>query len=117
MDNEQAGPEAEAVTVTLRAQLVDLEEAVPQYANVVHATNDAQVFQVVFSQAMPPIIMGPEDTQALMEQGTFPARVVGRFVFTPLMMEQLIEVLSQQLQRYREQQNLMGSEGTGANGA
>jgi hypothetical protein len=112
VDNEQANPEAEAVTLTLRAELVGLEDVVPQYANVVHATNDAQVFQVVFSQALAPIITAPEEGQALMEQGTIPARVVGRFVLPPLMMEQTIEVLSLQLRRYHEQQAQIRSEET-----
>jgi hypothetical protein len=97
-DPLEAVPTAEIITI----QLTGFDDVVPQFANIVHANNDSQVFQVTFSQVMPPIIMGPEDSQALMETKTLPGRVIARLIFTPASMEQVIDVLQTQLGRYRE---------------
>lgn len=95
---------------TVIAKLVGLDEIVPQYVNIIHATNDQQVFQVVFSQVMPPLITGPEDAKMLLDRGTVPAQVVARLIFTPALIEQAIDVFQTQLARYREQQDVVAPE-------
>lgn len=103
MDNDQESteePEESVITVRLSG----LEDIAPQYVNLVHANNDREIFQVIFSQVTPPIIMGPEDSAELVRRGTIPGKVIARVILTPTVLEQTIDVLQTQFRRYREAQ-------------
>ena len=97
-------PESPEGVRSITVQLDGLEEVTPQFANIVHANNDRQAFQLVFSQLMPPVILGPEDREALFRQGAVSAKVVARIILTPLVLEQFIDVLRTQLGQYQESQ-------------
>lgn len=82
-------------------QLFGLGDITPQFVNVVHANSDRDVFQVIFSQAMPPTITSPEDLRRLREEQIIPGKVIARLVFTPRVYEEMIDVLQTQLNNYR----------------
>jgi hypothetical protein len=101
VDNDQGSTEApEESVVTVR--LTGLEEVVPQYVNLVHANSDRDVFQVIFSTATPPVLLGPEDLRVLQETRTVPGKVVARLIFTPRVFEEMIDVLQTQLRNRQE---------------
>ncbi len=99
-----ASPEPPETVRSISVQLDGLDQVAPQFANLIHANNDRQVFQIVFSQLMPPLVLGPEDSEAFLQRGSISATVVARVVLTPLVLEQFIDVLRTQLARYQESQ-------------
>lgn len=102
---------AEEPAITLPIRLLGLEDVEARYANLLHVNFDRAAFSVTFSQFMPPLLTGPEDARQLADQGYLPAKVVTRLVFTPLMVEQTIDLLRSQLDRYREQDGGEGGSG------
>ena len=101
MDNDRESTEApEEGVVTVR--LSGLEDVVPQYVNIVHANSDRDVFQVIFSTATPPVLLGPEDLRSLQETRTVPGKVIARLIFTPRVFEEMIDVLQTQLRNRQE---------------
>lgn len=89
---------------SIKIELVGLDDVVPAFANLVHANNDSQSFQLIFSQLMPPLLFSPGDRQELFAQGAIPARVVARIVLTPQVLEQTIDVLRTQFERFQAAQ-------------
>jgi hypothetical protein len=96
-----AEPEQGVVTIRLSG----LEDVVPQFANVVHANNDREIFQLIFSQVTPPILLSAEDAEELARRGTISGRIIARIILTPTILEQTIDVLQTQLRRYRDTQD------------
>ena len=69
MASDQEPTDQQAGVVTVRVEIIGLDEIPPQFVNLVHANTDGQVIQIVFSQLMPPIIMGSEDWDRRTERG------------------------------------------------
>ena len=101
MDDKAPADSTEGIR-SISIEIVGLDDVSPQFANLVHVNNDSQSFQLIFSQVMPPILFGPDDRRELFERGTVPAKVVARIVLTPKVMEQTIDVLRTQFERYQE---------------
>ncbi len=108
-DAQETTPENEGGRV-ITVRLESLAETEARYANIVHVNSDLVTFQVIFSQATQPIILGPDDAKQIEEQGYIPARVVARLILTPTAFEQTIDVMQAQLKRYRQQVELVGDE-------
>lgn len=102
MDDDQAQNTDAAVQVELGVRLVGLEALPAQFVNMISTNFDQNAFQVVFAQAMQPLVTGPLDAEEIQERGYVPATVLARLVLTPLMMEQTVEILKAQLDRYRQ---------------
>ena len=109
MESEQAPTELPEGVRTITVDILGLEEVIPQFANIVHVNNDREVFQIVFSQLMPPMVLGPEDREELTKRGTVQAKVVARVIVTPLILEQMIDVLRTQFGVYQKLQEQLSA--------
>ncbi len=89
----------------LQIRLTNLSDHEAKYVNVLHVNADRASFQVTFSQFLQPIVTTTHDRRELSEQGFVPARVIARLVFTPMMMEETISLLQQQLDQFRQNQS------------
>lgn len=98
---EHGPPLEEVPDIALPIRLIDLEGTEVRFVNNVHANFDQATFYLNFSQFLPPVVTGPDDARPLTEQAYVPASVVARFACTPLLVEQLIGLLQQQLDRFR----------------
>lgn len=110
MGDDQEDLSADDPEVSLSIRLTDLDNVEAAYANLVQLNFDQAAFQVVFAQFLPPMVTGPDEARRLADRGYVPAKVVARMVFTPLMVEQTIELLQRQLDRYRTE---LAQEATG----
>jgi len=100
-EDEIAQAEQGEIDRLVPIRLVGVDAIEAKYANVVHVNFDRAAFQIILSQFLQPVILSPEDARDLAQKGFAPATVVGKFVFTPLMMEQTINLLQRQLDAYR----------------
>ena len=73
-----------------------------RYINLATINFDRAAFYLTVSQFPPPTITSPDDARRIAEQGYVPAQVVGKFVLTPLMVEELLSILQTQLDSYRQ---------------
>lgn len=103
MDDAQAQNADAAVPVELGVRLAGINDLPAQYVNLISINFDQAAFQVVFAQAMQPVVTVPADVEEVQSRGYVPATVMARLVLTPMMMEQTIEILRSQLDRYQQQ--------------
>jgi hypothetical protein len=101
---DQESSELVEGAASLLVRLSGLEGVTPEYANIIHVNTDGQVFQVIFSQIMPPVILGEEDREELKQRGTISGKVIARLVLTPAVLAQAVDVMRGQLDLYQEQQ-------------
>lgn len=102
-DQAQSSDAAIAAQVELGVRLVGLDDLPAQYVNLISINFDQYAFQLVFAQAMQPVVTAPSDVEEMQSRGYVPATVMARLVLTPVMMEQTIDLLMGQLDRYRQQ--------------
>lgn len=103
MDNELSVIGTDVPGSSVRIRMAGLEELTPLYANMVSTNFDQHAFQVIFAQLLPPIVLGPEDAEEIVQRGFVEAKAVAQLVLPPSMVEQTIENLTTQLERFRQQ--------------
>ena len=91
--------------VVLPIRLSGLDDRDARYVNLLNVNFDRASFQIVFSQFLQPVVTSPHDARQLAAQGYVPAKVVARLIFTPLMMEETINLLQAQLDRFHQQRD------------
>jgi hypothetical protein len=103
VDNDQTGIGVDVPGPSVAVRITGIEDLTVTYSNLMTSNFDQQAFQVVFAQLLPPIVMSPEDEQELLQRGFVEAKAVAQLVLTPTMMEQTIQVLTNQLERFKQQ--------------
>ena len=79
-----------------------MDEVLVQFATGMHVTNELGAFHLVFSRFTQPVFLTPADYEPYAKQGFVPADVVARVIVTPPVLEELIRVLQEQLERSRD---------------
>ncbi len=92
-------------------RIVDGENVPVHFSNFISASHDRAVFQILFGQFMQPIIASPADEQAILEKGFADVKPLVRFVFTPMMMQEMIDIFTSQLETYNQQRALEEAQG------
>ena len=111
------GPEEEIPLGSSIPIRVIYDEGIPaQYANLLTVNFDRAAFQVIFSQAMQPVVLSDGDARRIVDAGYFRANLIARLIFTPLMVEQTINILQSQLDQFRQQQDDASHAAIGDNG-
>ncbi len=97
-ESGKSNPESQTLEVDLNLKGLD---ACPLfYANVLHLNHDANAFQLIFSQVLPPVITDDADRVRVTATG-IDANVLARVVLPPRVAMQLSELLSDQLERFQ----------------
>jgi len=84
------------------------DDLVSQYATNLVIQHTAHEFSISFFELRRPVILGsPEEQRALVERiDSIPAICVARIIVSPERMEQFINAMQENLQRYRERTDL-----------
>jgi len=97
-ESSQGDPSGQQVAI----RAIGGDDLEARYINLATINFDRAAFYLTVSQFPPPTITSPEDARRIAEQGYVPARVVGKFVLTPLMVEELLSILQTQMDSYRQ---------------
>ena len=91
--------EQQPIAVPIR--FTGAEEVPIQHANHVFVTHTEDEFFLTFAQAHPPYLleMSAEEVEQLRKSG-LPARVVARLAVSPIKMKEIVDVLSQNYNKF-----------------
>jgi hypothetical protein len=85
-------------------RFVGMHEVDVQFATGLHVTSEFGAFQLVFSRFTQPVFLSSADYEPYAKQGYVPVDVVSRIVVTPQVLEDMVRVLQEQLERSRTKQ-------------
>lgn len=104
---EQQGSQPDAAqTGQVAVELVGIDEAQPEYVNIVQVNHDPFVFQMAFGRYLVPMLTRPGDSEALrerVERAGIPVEVVARLLVSPSVLVEMVNVLQDQLDAYQRQ--------------
>lgn len=86
------------------ARFVGMDEVDVQFATGLHVTSEFGAFQLVFSRFTQPVFLSSADYEPYAKQGYVPVSVISRIMVTPLVLEEMVRVLQEQLERSRANQ-------------